>query len=309
MNAQEFLSQVGARGMLVSDNRAYGEMAGYPFVLRPAFRKAHTVSAVFLLAKPVKRAQRLQLQQMLKESGRVQVHGAKVTLIVCSRNDNIYERLMRGIQLLTEGFQKAHVTVPDQCPFCHESNCDTLAVADGFYVPAHQYCVNRSMQVEGKNGKPVSAAVGGYMGALCMAILLAAAALLPNLISLWLLGRIYVWFYTLIPLGAYFGFRMGKGRMGHGVMPLVILLSLVGVAATQLMQQTAFLHEASGAWPGIWESFQSFYLAHPLSETLESMIQPLVLTALGVFIAYGQLRGDRDAKVALVNGKIVCHKS
>ena len=57
------------------------------------------------------------------------------------------------------------------------------------------------------------------------------------------------------------------------------------------------------------ESFQSFYLAHPLSETLESMIQPLVLTALGVFIAYGQLRGDRDAKVALVNGKIVCHKS
>lgn len=177
------------------------------------------------------------------------------------------------------------------CAMCKQGGCDALIGGGAYYVPVHRRCVDQKENqavVEAEKNE----ADGNYITGVIGALLGAFVGVIPSLITTLFMERIYSLLFALIPLCIYGGYKLFKGKMNKFVIVLSVVLSVLSVFLLEIeviifgvmneygvtFSESCAVLAIAGQEPGFWGA------------VLSDCIIPLVFVALGIFIAWGQIR-------------------
>lgn len=177
------------------------------------------------------------------------------------------------------------------CTLCKQGGCDALIGGGFYYAPVHRRCVDE------KENKTVVAAErneadGNYITGVIGAILGAFVGVIPSLITSLFMERIYSLLFALIPLCIYGGYKLFKGKMNKFVIVLSVVLSVLSVF---LLEMEVIVFGIMNEY-GVTFSESCAVLAIACKEpdfwgaVLTDCIVPFIFVALGIFIAWGQIR-------------------
>ena len=310
MTLQDFLSTAQNQSMIVAGGLAFGEFQSYPVTLKPVAKgnapeaELKSVTAFFKIDGKIPNASFKELRKSLKPLGYLSYQGADITtvLFTCSGGGvDLWNRLGNALTQLTNAFRMNGIGVPQTCAICRQPNCDSLAYVAG-YAPVHAYCVeNQSYQTFAAtennrlNGNYALGILGAIIGALIGSI--------PTILLMLLANRISAWLYALIPLAAYYGYKLLIGKMTKGVViPVVIIASLLMVIVVELVVVFITVGREYNNWMGFGEFVRLYFNVMSFGDILSDIALPLVFTGIGIFISWDQIRRsnvDIDANAEL----------
>ena len=111
------------------------------------------------------------------------------------------------------------------CPCCGRGECDMAAVVQGQYVRVHRRCYEARRQAEDARIASQGSYGKGLLGALLVAVLFAAAAIL--LVAL--VQKTYGYLFAVLPFAATVGYEKAHGRYGGGGMAASLGASAAGM--------------------------------------------------------------------------------
>ena len=92
---------------------------------------------------------------------------------------------------------------------------------------------------------------GSYLTGLVGALLGMLVGLIPNLLSILFLERIYGLLFALVPMAAMFGYKLMKGKMSKAALWIVIGVSLLGVILIPLFELAYYMMHDNGSSFGL----------------------------------------------------------
>ncbi len=294
MQLQEFLNSAAQQHMVVADSLAFGEFQSFPFTMNPHVRnnEVTSVTALFKVAGTLPNKVFSDLRKNLKPLGSLAYQGTDKSMILftCAGSDaDLWNKLTMGFTQITQCFWANGIGVPQQCPLCHNGGCDSLAFVGG-YVPVHASCVQNQAYgaiAQAENNRQTGNYALGILGALLGALV----GSIPTVLLMLFLHMISAWLYALIPLGAYYGYKLCKGKMVKGVViPVVVILSLLMVMVVELTVTYISVGREYKWWMSVGEFLVRYFDAMSFGDIMMDIGMPLLFTALGIFISWDQIR-------------------
>lgn len=157
-----------------------------------------------------------------------------------SRFAELFDRLMTVIAMQADRFG---YTTPEQCAVCNKPGVDAFAYTST-YSAVHASCVKekrdktaQKLQSNELNGNYFLGFLGAVLGGI--------VGSLPNVLLMALAGYISAYLCALIPLGAYFGYRLLRGKMNAFATVMTGIISLVMIPISNyLMYLVTFWNES-----------------------------------------------------------------
>lgn len=306
MTLQDFSTYAASRGMLVSDGMAFGEINGYPFTIHAKGSQVRSMTVSFKLAQRLPRKGFKSVKQALSAQG---ISGCKVFyfnndyqmlgLTCAGRDQDLWNKVFMAMEVTTRSLLESGMTPPQTCPICKQDMCDSLAYVGGGYVPVHKACCE-NLSYNALSSAEANQNSGNMGLGILGAVLGGTIATIPTILTIFFLELISAWLYALIPLGAYFGYRLFKGKMNKAVLPIVIIIAILELFFVQ--QVTWYLYGLEeGVWTSIADSISAFGYLVDTQTMIQDLIQPAIFTALGIFISYGQIRQNNQTQVQDAN--------
>jgi len=296
MNLQEFASHAQASGMIVVDEMAYGEVQGYPFAIKAKGKDIRCMNISYKVEDRVPAKVIKNIKNTIKMQG---ITGCNVYFINNNRQmigvtcagaeTTLWNHVFAILSIVAKSLAEQGIRVPNVCPICKQGLCDSLADVGGAYVPVHKQCCENmsynTMAATEANQNSGNMAVG-ILGA----IIGGTIAAIPTILTIVYMEMIFAILYALIPLGAYHGYRLCKGKMNKAVLGIVIVIAVLEIFVVQQTLWYISVVEYYGIWPNVIETIVSFYEWITLDELIADLAQPAIFTALGIYISYGQIR-------------------
>ncbi|MBO6158551.1 MAG: hypothetical protein J6P72_04710 [Firmicutes bacterium] len=303
MLLEEFLQTARNQRMTVVGEMAFGEIAGYPFTLRPTVisQQVRSCAAYFVVEGRMPNPVFKELRKSLKPYGALSYMGSdrsRISFTCAGAQSDLWSRLYAGLSYLSQSFQANGIGIPQVCPICKQPGCNALAYING-YVPVHSSCLQNqaysqiaSAESNNRNGNYALGILGALLGALVGSI--------PTILLMFLLSRISAWLYALIPLGSYYGYKLFGGRMDKKVvLPVVIVFSVLMVFFTELVVGYLSIVKEYSMWLGIGEYLSLYFEVMTVGDIVGDIALPLIFTAIGLFISWDQIRrGNTDFEVS-----------
>lgn len=214
---------------------------------------------------------------------------ARVNLICSGQDETLFQQFQAGMDAVTALFRDTGAVVSTSCPLCGRELCDSLALVNGAYVPVHRACCeNRSYQSVSR--AEANARTGSYVTGWIGALLGGVVGALPTILVAWLLEIISLYLCLLIPLGAYYGYKLCRGRMdpdGHrGHHRLLAAPGVCGGTGVVLHRHCP----VHGLWPSVFASVGFYFEIMEPGDILPSLLQNLLFVAVGIFCVFGIIR-------------------
>ncbi len=294
MDLARFTGVMEARGCTHQDKTFCGTYQGWPF--SAGYARGGARNTVFTLRVVFGQRATAELFRQMRGAvkglaglTRLSGNNANVLLVSVSVKDDA--SLERVFDTLVQAVARSGLSLPQNCPICKAPGCDSVALADSGYQPVHAACVlNKSAAQQQKVRK--NEAGGSYGLGFLGAVLGGIVGCVPTILSVVLAGVISAWLCALIPLGAYGGYRLLRGKLTRVAAVIVIVISVVlvpimhyfTVAFTLLKEIEVF------ATPG--DYIQLFQLAG--TDGWMELGQFLLFTGIGVVLVLGIiLRGNQ----------------
>lgn len=295
MDIEQFSAEMAQRGCTrIQDSTVFcGTYENYPFSVQFLSGKpggATNFSVIFIFGKAAKPRLFKPLRDSLKPRAKIGVAaggGASLLHNILVKNPAdlpfVFDSLVAG---LVQTARAAGLAPPQECPICKRPGCDAYAfVAPGFR-PVHAACVQQQSgaQLEAAadneaNGSYATGVIGALLGAL--------AGTLPNVLLIFALQRIFAILCALIPLGAYYGYKLLRGRMNRAVLPVVIIFSVLMTPMVDFLAELAYgLAEGYTITP---MQYIQVFMLYP-EEFLPALGQILLFIAIGIFIVFSRIR-------------------
>ncbi len=303
MDKAEFKQMCQSHGLkMVSDTRGVGMERGYLISLLWAGKKNVSVSL------PTQNGDRKQyekeLKARLKEAFGKNASSAWVDqenyLTIFLSSKNIPDIYCQGVTAALDIVKNLGITVPDKCSVCGRTGCDVAVPRGAAYVPTHRSCLEKA--VSGAQDKADSnARNGSYLLGIIGALLGAVVGILPSALTIILMERIYVILFALIPICAYLGYKLFKGKMNYFALVVTILFSALGVYLLNFGVTLYYIADEFSI--GLRDALTLFpyMLADPevwLEVTKsEDFIMCAVFVALGIFLTWGMISRTAKADV------------
>jgi len=135
---------------------------------------------------------------------------------------------VEAVSACVNAAQEAGLEPAQSCSFCKQSGCDAAAPLAVGIRPVHRSCVRQA--VESANDQAEHAEnSGSYLTGIIGALLGMMAGCVPTLLTIFLLERIIVLVVALIPLGAYYGYKLLRGKLNKAAIVITCLMSVLGV--------------------------------------------------------------------------------
>ena len=124
--------------------------------------------------------------------------------------------------------RNAGYTTAVVCAICNQPNPDSYALYNSNYTAVHANCMQQ--KAETKIAKAQKNALNGnYVTGFLGAVIGGAVGLIPNILVAVLFNYIIAWLCALVPLCAYFGYKLLQGKMNYAAPIFSILVSIVSI--------------------------------------------------------------------------------
>lgn len=262
---------------------ACGKMGDFPVFIRLA-NKVPTIN-IYLGTQATKDIKK-GLMKLMKREAMVTFGVESINITLNGSSHNLPEKYQRVADIVIPFFYENNVAPVDTCPYCGAGSCNIMALTHKGYSYAHESCVSDavSKELEKVEKNEISGSyILGFIGALIGAVVGA----LPIMLMLYFMDDIYSIAYILIPLAAYFGYKLFKGKATNGGVAIIILVSVIGALFTDLGTATFILIYDYGynfKWAMI-----SLLDPSVLAEFIPSMLISLLFVALGIFFVWSKI--------------------
>lgn len=296
MTEQELDGFARSRGFGRLDKAIFGIYGGYPFWSswqvkgRPSFLVTFQVtgkgSSRFI--REVRKTLPKGCSFFKQTEDRYALSGS------CREADgDIGARFCETMDLAAAAMREEGLVPEETCPICRGGECDATALLSGGYVHTHRSCVEqlessavaeaeRSLQGNYFTGF-LGALIGGLIGAI------------PAILCMNFLERYVAMLFVLVPLGAYYGYRLCKGKMNGGALACTILSSLVNLFSVEFLSVYIQLGLARSSFPTPGFAWRVFLEYVGEDGFVGSIAMSAIFMALGLWIAWGQIRrGAKD---------------
>ena len=190
--------------------------------------------------------------------------------------DHLFDEIEAVIDMLG-------MKIADVCPICRQGDCDSFAFINPVYQKAHAACVhnhNADIQAQVQQNEMTGSyglgAVGAILGGLVGMIPSVALAVFFDLISGWLCA--------LIPLGAYYGYKLLRGKMSNGALKIIIAVSIIAAPITLYLIELGWsILEGWGGFTLL--DYLEYMLIFP-EDVLPALLQVLAFIGIGFYLVY-----------------------
>lgn len=270
----------------VGDGMA-GAWRGYPFVTRLQSKRISVLTTVFTISGQLSGKLVRRLKKELPK--RCSLTGGQTPTLICSgQDDELLGSYTAAMEKVTSALREEGVCVPDKCPYCKQEGCDALALLNRAYTPVHKACCEEQSystvtraEVNAKQGSYVTGVIGALLGGF--------VAVIPSILTIWFLERIYSVLFFLIPLGVYHGYRLLRGRMNRVVGVVTIVISLI--MPFVLEQAVFYLTVATrfGILPSIFDTVSFYFTLQTPGEIAASLAMPYLFLLVGLWVTFRQI--------------------
>lgn len=297
---EEFDSIMQSSGARKIGDWFYGLWEGFPFsaVVNIA-KEPGAVTVQFRLASTIKKKLfKVIIKAMPKGIQLVEEPGACYQLLCGGRQlKQAGISLPALLNLLIHSLRDAGVAPPDECPLCHGTGCDAYAELGG-YAPVHRRCVEEMMEREEKKARN-SIHSGSYLTGFIGALLGGLVACIPTII-IYFLGFLAGYLYMLIPVGAYCGYHLFRGKMNRSAFICTCTVSVIHLFS---MEQIIFYIEVAlerHTWPGILDTIALYWSVMTAADLIGRMFLPALFMILGLCGSWELIRRNSYTDLASI---------
>ena len=238
MKQTEFQELMRPLGFQTGENLALGSWEGWPVQVKcQRYYGICDLTVETALSRRVESAQAKVIQREIKQhKGCSAVIGVNAVMTVQDRKKygSLEQRFTEVMNALVQGLREAGATPPVVCPLCKGAGCDSMALISDNFVPTHRACVEQMVQGTRRQAEQQTAS-GNYVTGLIGALLGGLVGTLPNILAALLLHRVIAILYALIPIFAYYGYKLLKGKMNKGAFVCTLLSSAVNLFVMQYL--------------------------------------------------------------------------
>jgi len=285
MNITEFTTLADSLGLKACNNACYvGTIDNWPVSL--VFVQFTAQLRIVISAD----TDRTAIKNVAKEvKDRFNVGAAKQLCTAVIKKSAEKAGAEQAIHELLAAMRSNGIRPDGVCPICGSRNCDTAGIVKGQMRPTHRSCIN-SVAAEAEESAQLNKVEGNYLLGIIGAILGMLVGILPSLLAVILTEREYAILFALIPVCAYYGYKLLGGKMDKAALAASIAVTLIGVfvlnfaiAAWYLMVEEA-VTKSAGIFFEIFADIIGYaenwiYLA-------KNSIQEYIFAALGIWIAW-----------------------
>lgn len=294
MTTEEFVRYAQEQGWHCVSNGAFGVYRGYPFDAIFQAGGAGCVTVRFKVEGKLNGAFLRGLRKALpKGCTLVPTNTAGVVVIRCPGKDASVTALLAQVMDLAVGrFQEGQLTVPDTCPICKQGHCNGLAFLRGGYVPTHLACVEGQTQATLDKAERETVS-GNYVTGLIGALLGGVVGTIPNVLAAVWAERVVALLYALIPICAYYGYKLLRGKMNRGAFVCTLVASVVNLFVMQYIQVYVLIAQRLNFFsPRI--VLQLYWDMLTGGNLTADLVQSAIFLALGLWISWSVI--TRTAK-------------
>lgn len=266
----------------VQGGHLYGQKNGYPFFLYNKLRGGGLLQ--FSLERPLITAEAREIKTTAAGFDCRVIRSNDKASVVLEVPDAVnFEALCTA---MTDFFAARQLYAPSACPVCRRLQCDCAVMWGNRYVPAHRSCAEgRSIQTAQKAKANLES--GSYALGILGAVLGAVVGTLPLLLFLFVLDSMVYLLWVLVPVGAYWGYKLLSGKMTTVAFVFILLAAVAaGVGAYLLFLYITISSEV----PGLPFSFglRALFANMDFSDWTAYIIKPILYSGfalLGTFFA------------------------
>ncbi|MDL2300337.1 hypothetical protein LJC01_01690 [Clostridiaceae bacterium OttesenSCG-928-D20] len=285
MTLEELKSRGREHGFQVEGKALIGVYKGYPFQVTIANKNERDVITLMFNGITPKS----KVFAKMKKHPRMFQKGVKFSTLTAGHffityknisGQTTYDNMLLLLDVATECLLEEEKSSPSSlvCDICNKRGCDSAAMNGTYFQPVHEACVVQKSSKQQKNavknqksGNILTGIIGAFLGALI--------GMLPNLLAMSLLKIEFGWLYFLIPMGAYQGYKLLKGKLG-GIARLVVLVSSIFGYFMQIM--AILLIQNPGL--GFGFLFEAYFLGLPLTDLLADNYFGLIFFGIGLVV-------------------------
>ena len=188
----------------------------------------------------------------------------------------------------------------ETCPYCGGGNCDAAALTGKGYRPVHYRCLQAEAG-KAHNKADINRENGSYLLGVLGALIGMLVGTIPTFLTVVYLEMEYSILFALIPICAYFGYKLFSGKMNKAALIVSILMAVLGVfilnfeyIVFSIMREYGFsFSEALSFVPDLLRDGEIW------AAIAADSLQEFFFSALGVVIAWGLI--SRTASGAAAN--------
>ena len=220
------------------------------------------------------------------------------------RKESYQTQLTDYLNAMADALRQAGVQPALTCAHCGAQNPDSLCLVGTAYQPVHASCV-RNAKEDAVEKAQLNQESGSYLTGTLGAIVGTLVGLIPSVLTILFMERIYALLFALVPLAAMFGYRLCKGKRSKASIGIIIVLSIIGVLALQIIVATISVARDSSATFAETASWVVPYLlsGEGMSTLLTSgdTLVEFLFMVLGIFFAWKYIAQTNEGSVAAAN--------
>lgn len=280
---QDFLSQKGFKNY---EKVSLGEIEGYPVIISQASNNNGVGQIIYSIEGNIPK-------DVLKPLRKLGYSGGGENYIIITfitKKKNMDEKYTKATTEVVRLLKESGIRPQTSCPVCNGKNCDSFALMGQSYQPVHARCVNKYQDTV-KEMAEKNELSGNYITGFIGAVLGGIIGTIPSTLTIWFAERIYAVLFALIPLCAYYGYKLLRGKMNKVCIAITFVVSIAAVYFIEISLMVLYLVNT-----------YQYSLSDSISDTILVLQQPgsfeaitkdsissFVFVIIGIFITWGQI--------------------
>ncbi len=295
MDISAFKEAMERGGMRVLGTGAFGVVDGYP--LMAVYAGAASLRVTVAMGPQEWRLRKAELKTELRKFGPVAWAGDR--LVVSFRARRMTDGYRQAVLPLARTLKDLGIAIDDTCPVCGRGGCEAAAPYGQAYRPVHRACLESALA-----GTKESAAEnrqnGSYLSGIAGAILGGIVGVIPSLLTVIAVDTVYAILFALVPLCAYYGYKLFKGKMDRTALICSIVMGILSVYILNFSGIGYILIEDYGMTFGRMLQAMPAFLGDisVWGEITRSSITQFIFAAIGIFLVWGAISRTAAGEVA-----------